>query len=117
MKLPGIDGGSGLAPAMEGLLVTRRERAPRPLPRRERLSEGLLAAQVVVDLAVSTVREWAALGVSPRLQAAVLVRVYAVDALLTPIGVLAAAATVDNDYYALIVLPLIGLMAIFAQER
>src|SRR6476660_5371760 len=47
MKLPGIDGGSGLAPAMEGLLVTRRERAPRPLPRRERLSEGLIAAATI----------------------------------------------------------------------
>src|SRR3954471_5590746 len=47
MKLPGIDGGSALAPAMEGLLATRRERAPRPLPRRERLSEGLLAAATI----------------------------------------------------------------------
>src|SRR2546427_494815 len=112
MKLPGIDGGSGLAPAMEGLLMARRERAPRPLPGRVHPDRALsavadaaysvgpalvfaaagvdtfdwgdgaifaaaFAAQVVVDLAVSTVREWAALGVSPRLQAAVLIRVYA----------------------------------------
>src|SRR4051794_24828573 len=47
MKLPAIDGGSGLAPAMEGLLATRRERAPRPVPRRERLSEGLLAIATI----------------------------------------------------------------------
>src|SRR5438552_2086309 len=47
MKVPGIDGGSRLAPAMEGLLIARRERVPRPLPRRERLSEGLLAAATI----------------------------------------------------------------------
>src|SRR3954468_4431369 len=42
------------------------------------------AAQVVFDVAASTGREWFVFGVPPRLQFAVLARVYMVDALLTP---------------------------------
>jgi HD-GYP domain-containing protein (c-di-GMP phosphodiesterase class II) len=74
-------------------------------------------AQVVSDVAASTVREWFVLGISPRLQLAVLVRVYMVDALLTPIGLLAGLAAGGNGYRALLVLPLVALLAIFAQER
>jgi putative nucleotidyltransferase with HDIG domain len=40
-----------------------------------------------------------------------------VDALLTPIGLLAAIAAGAHPYRALLVLPLIALLAIFAQER
>jgi HD-GYP domain-containing protein (c-di-GMP phosphodiesterase class II) len=75
------------------------------------------AAQIAIDLVVSTLREWAALGVSPRLQFAVLARVYMVDALLSPIGLLAAFAAEGAAYRGLLVLPLIGVLAIFAQER
>jgi putative nucleotidyltransferase with HDIG domain len=248
MKLPGIDANRTFAPALESLLALRREREPRPMPSRERLSEGLIAlaligavvtiavafpearrplpvgpaiaftaayalacrvrfhvgagymiptqlvlvpmlfvlpeaavpvavaagfvlarvpdwitgrahtdrapsvvadawhsvgpavvfaaagvqhpawsdgplyaaafgAQVGTDIVVSTVREWAALGVSPRLQLAVLGRVYMVDALLTPIGLLAAFAADGHPYRGLLVLPLVVLLAVFAQER
>jgi HD-GYP domain-containing protein (c-di-GMP phosphodiesterase class II) len=78
---------------------------------------GAFAAQVGTDIVVSTVREWAALGVSPRLQIAVLARVYMVDALLTPIGLLAAFAADGEPYRGLLVLPLVALLAVFAQER
>jgi putative nucleotidyltransferase with HDIG domain len=74
-------------------------------------------AQVVSDVAASTGREWFVFGVPPRLQFAVLARVYMVDALLTPVGLLAAFGAGDSGYRALLVLPLIALFAIFAQER
>ena len=74
-------------------------------------------AQVLFDFAASTVREWLVLGIPPRLQIAVLARVYMVDALLTPVGLLAAFAGAGNPYRSLLVLPLAGLLAVFAQER
>src|SRR5205085_4330553 len=66
------------------------------------------AAQVVLDLAPSTLREWIALGVPPRIQLSVVARVYMVDALLTPIGFIAALAAGDQPYRVLLILPLVG---------
>jgi putative nucleotidyltransferase with HDIG domain len=43
--------------------------------------------------------------------------VWRVDALLAPIGLLAAVAAADAPYAALLVLPLVSLLAIFARER
>src|SRR4051794_29966031 len=74
-------------------------------------------AQVVFDVAAATVRDWFVFRVPPRLQVAVLARVYVVDALLTPVGLLAAFGAGDNGYRALLVLPLVALLAVFAQER
>ncbi|MFL6202900.1 MAG: HD-GYP domain-containing protein [Thermoanaerobaculia bacterium] len=74
-------------------------------------------AQLVCDVASTTAREWLVRGISPSLQLAVLARVYMVDALLTPVGLLAAFAGAEHGYRSLLVLPLIGLLAIFAQER
>jgi putative nucleotidyltransferase with HDIG domain len=50
-------------------------------------------------------------------QAAVLARVYMVDALLTPVGLLAAFGAQDEPYRTLLVLPLLLLFAGFAEER
>jgi HD-GYP domain-containing protein (c-di-GMP phosphodiesterase class II) len=74
-------------------------------------------AQVAGDVASTTVREWLVRRISPSLQMAVLARVYMVDALLTPVGLLAAFAGAGNGYRSLLVLPLVALIAIFAQER
>jgi putative nucleotidyltransferase with HDIG domain len=74
-------------------------------------------AQVVCDGAVAVAREWLVLGVPPHIQLAVLTRVYVVDALLTPIGLLAAYAATGAPYRALLVLPLVAVLAIFAEER
>jgi HD-GYP domain-containing protein (c-di-GMP phosphodiesterase class II) len=75
------------------------------------------AAQATCDLGASTVREWIGIGVPPRLQLAVLARIWMTDALLVPLGLLAAFAADGAPYRALLVLPLIALLAIFAQER
>jgi putative nucleotidyltransferase with HDIG domain len=78
---------------------------------------GVLAAQMTTDILASTLREWLALGIPPRWQLAVMARVYMVDALLTPIAVMATIAADGDPYLALLVLPVIALFAIFAQER
>jgi signal transduction histidine kinase len=76
-----------------------------------------LAAQVCCDLVAATVREWLGRGVAPGLQVGVLVWAYAVDVLLAPVGLLAAFASVDRPQAFLLLLPLGGLLVIFARER
>jgi HD-GYP domain-containing protein (c-di-GMP phosphodiesterase class II) len=76
-----------------------------------------LAAQLVVDNGVATLREWAGLGISPKLQPALFGWVTLVDVLLSPVGLLAAMAAVTEPYAVLLVLPLAGLLFVFALER
>jgi HD-GYP domain-containing protein (c-di-GMP phosphodiesterase class II) len=74
-----------------------------------------LGAQFAVDFVVSRARERALGHRRPLLQSVTLV--YAVDAALAPIGLLAAFAAVDHAALVLLVLPLVGLMQLFARER
>lgn len=74
-------------------------------------------AQLAADLALSPLREWLALGVAPSVALVVVTRIYMVDFLLTPIGVFVAFGAAGAPYRALLVLPLVALFAIFAQER
>jgi len=76
-----------------------------------------LGAQFALDGAASTLREWLALGISPRAQPRLLAWVFLVDLMLTPIGLLAAFAAEDAPLSILAVLPLAALMAVFARER
>jgi putative nucleotidyltransferase with HDIG domain len=76
-----------------------------------------LTAQIVMDDLVSTLREWAGLGISPRLQPSLLGWVTLVDVLLSPVGLLAAIAAADSPYTVLLVLPLAGLLFVFSLER
>ena len=76
-----------------------------------------LASQFLGDTAAGMVREWLVLGVPPRLQLRMMGLVFLVDILLTPIGLLAALAGQDEPLAFLLVLPLAGLLAIFARER
>ena len=76
-----------------------------------------LAAQVVTDNGVATLREWAGLGISPKLQPSLFGWVTLVDVLLSPVGLLAAMAAVAEPYAVLLVLPLAGLLFVFALER
>ena len=57
-----------------------------------------------------TTREWLVLGVAPRLQLRMTGLVFLVDALLTPIGLLAALAAQDEPMAFLLVLPLAALL-------
>ena len=76
-----------------------------------------LIAQFAGDFACSATREWRSRGVRPRLQFEVMREVWLVDALLTPIGLLAAYATTRDQHAYLLVLPLAALLSVFARER
>jgi HD-GYP domain-containing protein (c-di-GMP phosphodiesterase class II) len=76
-----------------------------------------LAAQVIVDNGVATLRDWAGLGISPKLQPSLLGWVTLVDVLLSPVGLVAAMAAVTEPYAVLLILPLAGLLLVFALER
>jgi HD-GYP domain-containing protein (c-di-GMP phosphodiesterase class II) len=76
-----------------------------------------LAAQMATDNGVATLREWAGLGISPKLQPQLFGWVTLVDVLLSPVGLLAAMAAMVEPYAVLLVLPLAGLLLVFALER
>jgi HD-GYP domain-containing protein (c-di-GMP phosphodiesterase class II) len=76
-----------------------------------------LAAQFVVDGVVSTIRGRIGLGIAPRLAIAELRWVFACDALLAPIGLMAAFAAATAPYTFALAMPLLALLALFARER
>jgi HD-GYP domain-containing protein (c-di-GMP phosphodiesterase class II) len=76
-----------------------------------------LAAQFCVDGLVSTLRGKVGLGIAPRLALAELRWVFACDALLAPIGLMAAIATDSAPYAFTLGMPLLALLALFARER
>jgi HD-GYP domain-containing protein (c-di-GMP phosphodiesterase class II) len=76
-----------------------------------------LAAQVIVDNGVATLREWAGHGISPKLQPDLFGWVTLVDLLLAPVGLIVAMAAVAEPYAVLLVLPLAALLFVFALER
>jgi serine phosphatase RsbU (regulator of sigma subunit) len=73
-------------------------------------------AQIACDAGAGLSRTWFAEQVSPRMQLAML-WVYATDACLSCIGLLAAAAAVGRPALVLLVLPLVGLQQLMAHER
>jgi len=76
-----------------------------------------IVTQFAGDLGSSTLRERIGRGVGTKLQFGILREVWLVDALLSPIGLLAAlASTVEHEAYVL-VLPLGALLNVFARER
>ncbi len=75
------------------------------------------AAQFAVDLAVSGGREWYAKGIAPHTQLPFLRWTLLADAALAPLGLLTALVAVERPIAVALVLPLVGLLAIFARER
>jgi HD-GYP domain-containing protein (c-di-GMP phosphodiesterase class II) len=76
-----------------------------------------LAAQVLVDNGVATIREWAGHGISPKLQPDLFGWVTLVDLLLAPVGLIVAIAALAEPYAVVLVLPLAALLFVFALER
>jgi HD-GYP domain-containing protein (c-di-GMP phosphodiesterase class II) len=76
-----------------------------------------LATQFVTDTGVATLRDRVGLGVPVKLQPSLFGWVTLVDALLSPVGLLAAMAAMAEPYAVLLILPLAGLLLVFALER
>jgi HD-GYP domain-containing protein (c-di-GMP phosphodiesterase class II) len=76
-----------------------------------------LGAQLLFDAGAGVLRERWILGVAPALQLRVMGWVSAVDWALAPIGLLLAMVMVAQPVAIVFVLPLTGLLAVFARER
>jgi len=76
-----------------------------------------LAAQFAGDVAWSTLHEWLSFGTKPQVLVNVIGRVWLIDALLSPVGLLAAYATVLEPRAYLLILPIAGVVPVFARER
>jgi putative nucleotidyltransferase with HDIG domain len=101
-------------PAIVMLLVGE----PRPGVDSVPLLAALLAAQFAGDLASTLLGQWIAHGVPARALLRPMAWVFLVDCLLAPIGLLAAiVADGEGAAAALLVLPLMLLVVVFARER
>src|SRR4051812_31324774 len=76
-----------------------------------------LGAQFAADAVREPARSYLATGLSPRVVLRELRQVFLVDALLVPIGLLAAIAAAPAPATALLVLPLVYLLTHFSRER
>jgi putative nucleotidyltransferase with HDIG domain len=76
-----------------------------------------LGAQFGLDFARAVIRGRVALSLRMRDHLRELASVYAVDAMLAPAGLLVAFASAGQPWAFLLVVPLIGLLAVFARER
>jgi putative nucleotidyltransferase with HDIG domain len=76
-----------------------------------------LGAQFAGNMVAAALGEWMTIGFAPRLALSVVWRVWLVDVMLSPIGLLAAYATVIQPHAYLLVLPLAGVIPMFARER
>ncbi len=76
-----------------------------------------LAAQFGLDLGLTVLRVRITLEIGVRSLLEEMRAIYLVDALLTPVGFLAALAATESEWAFLCVVPLVGLIAIFARER
>ena len=76
-----------------------------------------LSAMFITDAVVSSFADRVGLGVPLRAIVRPTLWVYAVDAALAPIGFLCAYLAADSPLGVLLVMPLIGLLWVFARER
>jgi HD-GYP domain-containing protein (c-di-GMP phosphodiesterase class II) len=85
--------------------------------RRWPLYLGALGAQFALDYGSTVIRQWATLGVPPRLHLRTMGSVYVIDAGLAPVGLAVAFASTRSSGGVLLALPLVALLAVFARER
>ena len=78
---------------------------------------GALGAQLAVDYLVQAPRQKYVNGVPLLLAAKFMLSSFFVDVALAPIGLLAALVAVDHPIAISFVLPLVGLLVVFARER
>ena len=76
-----------------------------------------LGAQILFDYASSAARERVAFGLQPGAHLRFMGWVWAVDCALAPVALTVSFAAVDHLGAVLLVLPLLGLLALFARQR
>jgi putative nucleotidyltransferase with HDIG domain len=76
-----------------------------------------LVAQLAFDLAISSAREYFGTGQAPVVHVRELAPTWTMDVLLSPIGLLGALASEQEEFAFLLVFPLALLMWVFAGER
>lgn len=76
-----------------------------------------LVAQFGFDLGANTLREWIGQGIAPDLQLRMFGFIVAVDAMLSPLGLLAAFASATWQYAFLLLVPPAGLLVFYSRER
>jgi diguanylate cyclase (GGDEF)-like protein/PAS domain S-box-containing protein len=81
------------------------------------LCTAAIGALMLSDLAISSLRMRVGLGIDPRAELPGFTWVYLADLCLAPVGFLAALAGRTHPAVLVAVLPLAGLLAIFARER
>lgn len=102
-----------VGPALVLLLAGQPEPTPRNLP-----VYGLaLVAQFGFDFASTALRDRLGLGLSPRGSLHFMAWIWAIDAALTPIAVLAALGCRNDPWLIVFSIPLVGLLGYFARER
>jgi HD-GYP domain-containing protein (c-di-GMP phosphodiesterase class II) len=77
----------------------------------------MLAAQIGTDFAVSVLWQQLTCRAPLAAQLRESYMVYAIDAMLFPVGLLGAFAIDESPYYMLLLTPLFGVLAVFASER
>lgn len=76
-----------------------------------------MAAQIVVDFGSGAARSWFAEGISPVEQLPIVPWIYLVDVCLTSTALFVVASAQRHHGLVLLILPLVGLLALFARER
>jgi HD-GYP domain-containing protein (c-di-GMP phosphodiesterase class II) len=91
--------------------------APRPAWSNAALYIGAFGAQFAVDFATTSTWSRIAYGVHVRDHLRSMRETVLVDAALSPVGLVVAIATIGRSWGPLLVLPLVGLLHVFARER
>jgi HD-GYP domain-containing protein (c-di-GMP phosphodiesterase class II) len=77
----------------------------------------MLTSQIVTDFAISVLWQRVTSPAPLGLQLKEAYTVYAIDVMLFPVGLLGALAIEQSPYYVTLILPLFGVLAVFASER
>ncbi|MDX6376032.1 MAG: hypothetical protein QOE98_335, partial [Gaiellaceae bacterium] len=102
-----------LAPALVLALAAPAEPSWSAVP----IYAAALAAQFGLDLVSTALRDWFVVGLGADLALPLVAWTWLIDGLLSTVGLLAALAARDEPFGALLVLPVVALLAIFSRER
>jgi HD-GYP domain-containing protein (c-di-GMP phosphodiesterase class II) len=91
--------------------------SPRPEDVSVAVLATMLAAQIGTDFVMSTIFLALTRRMALREQVAESLHVYGIDAALAPVGLLAALAIDESQFYLLLLTPIFGILAVFAGER